>query len=70
MTPQYLNPDFLAGRPTGTCCRGCAKRDGCPMEAVGRKCTLEGDSCMACTHWDERGCFCCAIDKNLLKLQL
>jgi hypothetical protein len=32
---SYLDPDFLAGRPAGTCCRGCAGRDGCPPSSWG-----------------------------------
>jgi hypothetical protein len=53
---SYLNPNFLAGRATGTCCWGCAKRDDCPMEFAGRKCTRDHTTCDVCTWWNERGC--------------
>jgi hypothetical protein len=65
---QYLNPDFLAGWATGTCCWGCAKRNDCPMEAVGRKCTKDHTMCAGCSWWGERGCFCFEIDKILLRM--
>ena len=41
----YLNSNFISGQITGTCCYGCAKRDDCPMEAVGRKCSKDHDTC-------------------------
>lgn len=64
----YLNPDFLTGRPTGTCCWACAGRDDCPMEAVGRRCTKDHNACDACTWWNERGCPVFAIDRSFLKI--
>jgi hypothetical protein len=67
-TRQYLNPDFLAGRQTGTCCRGCAKRDDCPLESAGRRCTKDHTSCPKCTWWGERGCLLFEIDRDLLKM--
>ena len=62
-----INFDVIYGR-TGTCCWGCAKRDDCPMEAVGRRCTKDHTTCNKCTWWGARGCYCFAIDKNLLKM--
>jgi len=65
---SYLNPDFLAGRPTGTCCWGCAKRDDCPMESAGRRCTKDHTVCDACTWWNERGCIFFEFDRNFLRM--
>jgi hypothetical protein len=33
---SYLNPDFLACRAIGACCRGCARRDDCPLFEIDR----------------------------------
>jgi hypothetical protein len=67
--PQtYLNPDYLAERPTGTCCWACARQEDCPMEAVGRRCTKDHTACDACTWWNERGCPVFAFDRNILKM--
>ncbi|ACL16846.1 hypothetical protein Mpal_1533 [Methanosphaerula palustris E1-9c] len=68
MKDQYLNPDFLAGRPTGTCCWGCAKKDDCPMESLGRRCTRDHTTCPVCTWWNERGCILFQIDWSFLKM--
>jgi hypothetical protein len=65
---SYINLDVIYGRGTGTCCWGCAKREDCPMEAVGRRCTRDHTTCPECTWWGERGCYCFAIDKDLLKM--
>jgi hypothetical protein len=48
--------------------RGCAKKDDCPMEAVGSRCTRDHTPCTECTWWGTRGCYAFAIDKNLLKM--
>lgn len=63
-----INFDVISGRTTVTCCWGCAKRDDCPMEAVGRRCTQDHTTCSECTWWGTRGCYAFAIDKNLLKM--
>lgn len=65
---QYLNPDFIFGRPTGTCCWGCAKRDDCPLEAAGRRCRRDHTTCPECMWWNERGCMLFEIDRALLKM--
>ena len=65
---QFLNPDFIFGRATGTCCWGCAKRDDCPMESVGRRCTRDHETCPECTWWNERGCILFELDRALLKM--
>jgi hypothetical protein len=64
-----INFDVVYGRTTGTCCWGCAKRDNCPMEAVGRRCRKDHTTCPGCTWWGGRGCYAFAIDKNLLKME-
>jgi len=65
---SFINFDVISGRSTGTCCWGCAKRDDCPMEAVGRRCTRDHTTCPECTSWGDRGCFCFEIDRNLLRM--
>jgi hypothetical protein len=65
---SYLNPDFIFGRATGTCCWGCAKRDDCPMESAGRRCTRDHTACEVCTWWNERGCVYFEIDRSFLKM--
>jgi hypothetical protein len=69
-TDSYINPDYLANRPTETCCAVCKKSEGCPFESVGRKCQLDHENCNVCNHWDERGCILFQFDKKFLKLQM
>jgi hypothetical protein len=38
------------------------------MEAVGRRCTRDYNTCPECTSWGERGCFCFEIDRDILKI--
>ncbi len=64
----YINPAFFTERGTGSCCWACARKDDCPMEAVGRKCRKDHADCPECTWWGERGCVCFAMDMNLLKM--
>ena len=66
--PLPINFDVILGRAGGTCCWGCAWRDDCPMEAVGRRCTRDHTTCTECTWWGERGCYRFAIDRRLLKM--
>ena len=65
---QYLNPDYIFGRATRTCCWGCAKRDDCPMGSVGRRCTRDHATCPECTWWNERGCILFELDRTFLKM--
>jgi hypothetical protein len=66
--PSAINFDVIYGRTTGTCCWGCAKNNDCPMEAVGRKCTRDHTTCKECTWWGTRGCYCFAINRDLLRM--
>jgi len=68
-TDSYLNPDYIAGRPTETCCAVCKKREGCPFESTRKKCLLDHISCEKCTHWDEKGCILFQFDKKFLKMK-
>ena len=65
---RYLNPDFLMGRATGTCCWGCAKRGDCPMESAGRRCMRDHTTCGECSWWNERGCPLFEIDRAFLRM--
>jgi len=65
---SFLNPDFIAGRATGTYCWGCAKRKDCPLEHVGRRCTHDHTTCNVYTWWNERGCIFFEIDRNFLRM--
>lgn len=70
MNPDsYLNPDYIAGRATGTCCYVCVKRQGCPFDNTGRKCGKDHGTCTECDHWDTRGCILFQFDKKFLTLK-
>ncbi|WP_320211719.1 hypothetical protein [Methanospirillum purgamenti] len=65
---SFINPDYIAGRPTGTCCFVCKKRENCPFENVGKKCTRNHEFCKGCDWWDERGCIMFQFDKKFLRM--
>ena len=65
---SFLNPGYIAGRATGTCCWECAKRYECPLESTRRRCTRDHNSCEVCTWWNERGCILFEIDRDFLRI--
>jgi len=47
---------YVWGNSAYTCCYNCTRRDDCPMEAKGKRCTREHRTCPSCTRWNKHGC--------------
>ena len=65
---SYRDTGYVLGNTAFTCCRNCARREHCPAEKRGKKCTTIGSGCGSCTKWNNRGCRYFILDWSVLKL--
>ena len=64
----YQDTGYVFGNSAYTCCRNCARRNGCPVERRGKKCTPGDYDCTGCTRWNRRGCRYFVLDWGVLKV--
>jgi hypothetical protein len=64
----YRGTGYQFGNSAYTCCRNCKKRNNCPEEAQGKKCTRRSGTCGACTLWNEHGCRHFVLDWGILEI--
>ena len=64
----YQDTGYVFGNQVWTCCRNCARRNGCPVEKRGKKCRNTGHACDSCPLWNRRGCRYFVLDWSVLKI--
>ncbi|MDD1691091.1 MAG: hypothetical protein LUQ66_10565 [Methanoregula sp.] len=64
----YRDTGYIFGNSAYTCCHNCTRREDCPPEAEGKKCTRKQHICTSCTRWNEQGCRHFVLDWEILKI--
>lgn len=64
----YQDTGYIFGNSAYTCCRNCGRRNNCPAEKRGKKCSYDNHTCGSCDRWDRRGCRYFVLDWNVLKV--
>ena len=64
----YRNTGYIFGNSAYTCCHNCTRKDDCPNDAAGGKCTREQHTCKSCTMWNTQGCRHFVLDWKILEI--
>jgi len=64
----YRDTGYIFGNSAYTCCHNCTRKDKCPLDTTGVKCTREQRTCKSCTLWNTHGCRHFVLDWRILEI--